>query len=547
MEDEKSQTKNIITRSADLNELRAFITRMVTEGRVDDAMDLLFDLIAKITNKNNEQALRIAALLRQKFGRTSEKIAREQLDLFLQSVSEEDRAAAGQADKLVLPALPPPEAPKSLRKRTGRNPLPPGLPRTVQEIEPAPEQCICEQCGSQKERIGCEVSELLEFEPAGFRIIEQRRVKLACKPCQEGVVVAPVADKPLERGRPGPGLLAHVAVSKYQDHLPLYRLSGIYARAGVPLAPSTLGAWIAAVAAAFEPIYKVLVRLTLAAHVLGVDDTGLRVLDKDHPNGVKRGHLWAYVGYDEDGRPVRAFFDYTETWEKEGPCAILKERTGYIQGDGYRGIDDLFKGPNPKAVRVGCMDHVRRKFKEALDGNDLRAAVPVKLIGRLYEVEELATQREDDTVVRQQLRHEFSRPVMAQLKEWIAGTAPTAIPKSPMGRAITYAVNQWPHLLVYLDDGALPISNIVVEQRIRPLAVGRKNYLFAGSDEGAWRAAIIYSILANCTLAGVEPFAYMRDVLDRLSRGWPAARIADLLPQNWKPPSALPAEFPAGT
>jgi len=306
--------------------------------------------------------------------------------------------------------------------------------------------------------------------------------------------------------------------------------------------PSTLGAWVAAVAVAFEPIYKELVRLTLIAHVLGVDDTGLRVLDKDHPNGVKRGHLWAYIGYDEDGRPVRAFFDYTETWEKEGPCSILKERIGYIQGDGYKGIDDLFKGPNPKAVRVGCMDHVRRKFKEALDGNDLRAAVPLKLIGSLYKVEELATARKDDTIVRQQLRDQYSRPLMAQLKTWLADTQPTAIPKSPLGKAITYAINQWLNLLVYLDDGAVPISNIIVEQRIRPLAVGRKNYLFTGSDEGAWRAAIIYTVLANCKLHGVEPFAYLRDMLDRLSRGWPNSRIAELLPQNWKPPGAPPEE-----
>lgn len=541
MAKEKPQTPDIITKSAELHELRAFITRMVTEGRGEDALDLLFDLLGRMKDKNNDQALRIATLLRQKFGRSSEKITREQLDLFLQSVSEEDRAAAAQVGTLVLPPLPPPEAPRSLRKRNGRNPLPSNLPRTTQVIDPTPEQCTCEQCGQQKERIGFEISELLEFEPAGFRIIELRRVKLACKPCQEGVVVAPVADKPIERGRPGPGLLAHVAVSKYQDHLPLYRLSGIYARAGVPLAPSTLGTWIAAVAEAFEPIYKELLRRTLASYVLGVDDTGLRVLDSDHPNGVKRGHLWAYVGYDH-GRPVRAFFDYTETWEKEGPCAILKERTGYIQGDGYKGIDDLFKGPNPKAVRVGCMGHARRKFKESLDGNDPRAAIPLQLIGRLYEVEALATARKDDPVVRQQLRDQYSRPVMAKLKEWIADTAPSAVPKSPLGRAITYAVNQWPHLVVYLEDGAVPIDNVLVEQRIRPVAVGRKNYLFAGSDEGARRASIIYSILANCTLADVEPFAYLRDVLDRLSHGWPASRIAELLPQNWKPPVTLLAE-----
>ncbi len=546
MADEKPQIQDFISRPAGLDELRAFIKQIIAEGRLDDALDLLFDLIARMRDKNNEQALRLAKLLRQKFGRSSEKVTREQLDLFLQSVAEQDPAAAQQAEELALPPAPPAEPPRKHRKRTGRNPLPPGLPRTVQEIEPSPQQYVCEQCGGQKERIGYEVSELLEFVPAGFHIIEQRRVKVACKCCQEGVAIAPVADKPIERGRPGPGLLAHVAISKYQDHQPLYRLSGIYARAGVALAPSVLGSWVAVVAVAFEPIYKVLVQLTLSAYVVGVDDTGLRVLDKDHPAGVKRGHIWAYVGY-EDGRPVRTFFSYTATWEKEGPCAILQQRTGYIQGDGYKGIDDLFLGPDAKAVRVGCMDHARRKFKEALDGDDLRAAVPLKLLGRLYEVEDLAKARKDDTVGRQQLRDQYSRPVMDELKKWIAATAPTAVPKSPMGKAITYAVNQWPYLTVYLDDGAVPISNIAVEQRIRAIALGRKNYLFAGSDEGAWRAAIIYTILANCTLAGVEPFAYMRDVLDRLSRGWPASRIDELLPQNWRPPGGPPPQTEAKT
>lgn len=524
----------------DLDALRVLVGGMLGDGDANGAVELLLNLLRQLHSTNNRQAVQLAELMRKLYGSRSEKIDAAQLDLFLQAVGDADREAAQAADEAPLPSPPvgPPPAP---RKRTGRNQLPENLPRRVEELEPPAEERVCAICGVDKVCIGHETSEILEYVPASFVVIEQRRAKYACKPCGNGVTVAPPADKPIESGRPGPGLLAQLAVGKYQDHLPLNRQIEIFKRLGMTLAGSTLVSWIEAVATAFEPIYRELVRRTLLAQVLGVDDTVLKVLDKDKPNGVKRGHIWSYVGY-EEGRPVRVVYDYTPDWSGKGPRTFLATRRGYIQGDGYKGINELFTNPAAGVRRVGCWSHARRGFVKALDAGDKRGAVAVKLIAKLYDVERLASERQDGPDERQALRDQYARPVVNRLGTWIKETHPDVNPKSPLGKALTYAINQWPTLTVYLDDGAVPIDNTEVERRIRPVAVGRRNYLFAGSDSGGERAAVIYSILACCNLAGVDPFAYMRDVLDRLSKGWPASRLSELLPENWTPATAASAD-----
>jgi transposase len=530
--------------SIDLDEVQVLVGGMLADGDAGGAVELLINLLRQLHSTNDRQALQLAELMRKLYGSQSEKVDAAQLKLFLQAVGAADRDAAQAADDAPLPS-PPVEPAPTPRKRTGRNKLPEDLPRKVEELDPPAEERVCAICGADKVCIGHETSEILEFVPASFLVIEQRRRKYACKPCGNGVTIALPGDKPIENGRPGPGLLAQLAVGKYQDHLPLNRQVAIFKRLGVTLPSSTLVSWIEAVATAFEPIYRELVRRTLLAQVLGVDDTVLKVLDKKKAKGIKRGHIWSYVGY-EEGRPIRAVYDYTPDWSGEGPQTFLATRLGYIQGDGYKGIDALFKNPEAGVRRVGCWAHVRRGFVKALDAGDKRAAVAVKLIGKLYEVERLASEREDGPEERAALRDEYARPVADRLGTWIKETWPDAVPKSPLGKAVTYAVNQWPTLTVYLEDGAVPIDNNEVERRIRPVAVGRKNYLFAGSDSGGERAAVIYSILACCNLAKVEPFAYMRDVLDRLSKSWPASRLSELLPENWSPTTAEAAGDAAG-
>lgn len=244
--------------------------------------------------------------------------------------------------------------------------------------------------------------------------------------------------------------------------------------------------------------------------------------------------MWAYVGY-QARLPVRVVYDFTPTWEKAGPLSMLRDRTGYIQGDGYPGIESLFLGPEPKAIKVGCWTHCRRKYKDALDSGDLRAVEPLTLITNLYDTERLASANNASADERKRLRDTYARPSIMALRKWAVDNQPWSEPKSLLMKAITYTINQLESLLVYLEDGNIPIDNNRVEQRMRPVAVGRKNYLFAGSDAGAERAAILYSIIAACKLAGKNPFDYIRDVIERICGSWPQSRLDELLPENWHP------------
>jgi len=527
-------------KTGDLAGLRNYLLAMIREGAAEDAIDLVLDLVVRLRDDNNAKAVRIAKMLRERFGRRTEKVSKEQLELFLQSVSEEDRKATDDDDLPPLPKVP--ERRSRPRKRTGRNALPADLPREVHELHPGQAERVCERCGQDKKCLGHEASEVLDFVPAKLVVHEYRRFKYACDGCEDGVVIAEPANKPVERGRAGPGLLARVVTAKYVDHLPLYRQSKQFARLGVPLADSTLMLWVAHVATMVKPLYRRLVEQTLAAEVLGVDDTHIRVLDKSKSPAVKRGFLWAYIGY-EAGRPAALCYDYTPNRKGVGPCEFMGDRIGYVQGDGYTGMNEFF-AEDDRRIRVGCMTHSRRKFKEALDAGELRAAVPLKFFRRLYEVERLAREQGLDPPARQQLREEHARPVMARLHGWLAENRGTFRPSSKLGGACGYAINQWSTLTVYLDDGRIPIDNNLVENRIRPIAIGRKNWLFAGSDAGGERAAILYTVLGSAMLCGHEPFAYLRDVIDRIAQGWRQARLDELLPSRWSPDLGDPGQMP---
>ena len=515
----------------DLKAVRDRLREMLEQGRTDEAVDLLIALLLKMRDENQGLTQRVAGLMRQLYGRRSEKVDPNQLALLLDQLKTPDEAAPPP------PVPEPPKddtplpAPKPRPAHPGRKPLPANLPRERRELTPPASELECEECGQAKVRIGEEVSELLDYTPAQFKVLELVRPKFACKNPEcttAGVVIAPPADKVIAKGLPGPGLLAHVLVSKYQDSLPLNRLSGIYSRSGVDIKDSTLGDWVTAGAACLVRVAGEIRRRVLASYVLGLDDTGLSVLDRDAPNGVKKGHLWAHVG---DDRWV--VFEYTPTWASDGPKAFLAGRKGFIQGDGYAGYDKIVAERPNELVLAGCWAHARRKFVVAMESGDTRAAMAVDFIRKLYKVEREAS---DEGVGPMRLlgrRQLYSRPLVDQLYSWVAKTYPLATPKSPLGKALTYAVNQGPTLRVFLEDGQVPIDNNRVERALRTVAVGRKNYLFAGSDDGARRAAILYTVLGTARLAGVDPLAYLTDVLDRISLGWPGSRIAELLPDAW--------------
>jgi transposase len=480
--------------------------------------------------------MRLARLLSERLARKSEKIPVEQLRLFLAQLGE---TSVALPDAPPAPAEPPADEPAapavSIQPRKGRRALPADLPREQTLIEASAEERICALCGTAKAEIGHERSELLEFVPAHFKVLCYARVKYACRACEAGVITAPVPTKPIESGRPGFGLLSDVLVKKYAEHTPLHRMREIYLRQGVELAVSTLANWVSAGADLLGPIARAIQRKTLEAHVVQADDTGLRVLDKNAEEGVKRGHMWSYLG---DERWLS--FVYTPDWSSDGPCAFLANRRGWLQADAYAGYDRLFKGPAAKLVEVGCWAHARRYFFKALEAGDTRAAVALHHIAQLFTIEQDA---EDlDEPARRARRATHSRPALEALGTWIRDMYPEALPKSPLGQALTYTLNQWQALTRFLEDGRLRLDNNACERSLRQIAVGRKNWLFAGSDEGAKRAAVIYTVFGTCRLHGIDPWPYTRDVLEKLAGGWKQSRIEELLPRAWVARQSATAE-----
>jgi transposase len=526
----------------DLESVRRALAELLALGKDVEAIELVLGLLEQLRDKNTQLELELMRLLRRHVGKTSERVSPEQLRLVLDQLDAGSESAASESEKVADTTLPPPDAklpedkPKS--KGHGRRPLPAHLPRVVVSHPVPAQERACSVCGAERVCIGHERSEVIEFIPASFRVELHEREKLACRVCEEGVTTAPLSEKVIEKGRPGPGLLAHVVTSKYADHIPLNRLSKIYAREGVHLAVSTLADWVAAVADSLAPLAERTRELVLASHLVQADDTGLKVLDDKAPGGSKRGHLWCYVG---DAKWTS--FVYTPDWRKEGPQSFLAERRGWLQADAYKGYDGLFSRPGATAVEVGCWSHGRRGFVELFQGGDVRSAVLLEKVQRLYAVEREANEAGDDHDARRLRRERCSRPVIEEIGRWCAATYNQEPPKSALAKAIGYLINQWEALMRFLEDGRIPLDNTLCERILRIVAIGRKNYLFAGSDIGAERAATIYTMAGTCALNGVQPLAYFTDVLRKLeTERFPLSRIDELLPPNWMntaPESAL--------
>jgi transposase len=345
------------------------------------------------------------------------------------------------------------------------------------------------------------------------------------------VVIAERLPEPIEKGLPGTGLLAHVITSKLADHLPLYRQEGIFRRHGVELARSTMCDWMAACGGLLEPVVKAMIRRVLDSKVIGTDDTPVAV--QDHAGkGSKTGRLWAYLG-DRDNPFV--VYDYTPDRSGGGPERFLKDYRGvYLQSDAYAGYDGLHRRG---LVEVGCWAHARRKFHEARTSDPERSHAAIAWIGRLYGVEREARDEGWDDARLLAARGERSRPLLESFGAWLEGEAKKVLPKSPVGEAIAYARSNWVALTRYLESPYLSIDNNAVENAIRPIALGRRNWLHLGSDRGGQTAATLLSLVQSCKNLGNEPFAYLRDVLDRVSTH-PAGRVNDLLPDRRVLPEA---------
>ena len=462
-------------------------------------------------------------LRRQVFGRRSEKgIPVEQQALPFPSAAGAVDAQASDEDAAGA-AIP---VPAHTRRRRGRQPLPAALPREVIEVLPAEADQHCATCQQAKTRIGEDRTEELDYVPASFVIREYVRPRLACRRCERGVVQAPLPARPIEKGRPGPGLLAHVVTSKYGDHLPLYRLERIFPRHGIAISRSTLAEWCGAVADLLEPVATQIAAEVLAAPWIQCDDTTVEVQARGRSPGSSRGHMWVYRGADGS-----AFYDFTWQRTSEGPLRLLAHYTGYLQADAAPAFDDVYR--QRPITEVGCWAHARRRFKEALRTAPQEASQALVWIGELYGLERHARKHQLDAAQRGQLRQAEAQPRLEYLHRYLCNLGDTVLPKSPLGDALGYARRQWDALCRYTEDGRLEIDNNGAENALRPLCLGRKNWLFLGSEAAAHRTAVLLTLVQTCKAHQVDPFAYLRDVIERVSTH-PMRRIAELSPRRWR-------------
>lgn len=412
---------------------------------------------------------------------------------------------------------------KARRRGVGRQRQ--DLPRIRQVIELPEDQRRCRCCNEPMSPCGESITEELDYQPAVVRVREIVRIKYACKAHEEAGVATPeMPARPIAKGVAAASLIGQVIVSKYKDHLPLYRQHKIFERFGIDIPESTLGDWIKESAEMLTPVVAAIRRSILGSAVINTDDTGIVVQDGAERGGSKKSFLWVYIG-DQD----EAVFDFTKGRTRDGPLLWLGDFRGYVQADAYSGYDALFRKAG--IVEVGCWAHARRKFFDALDTAKDAAGDAIAAIRELYLVEREAKESSLDVESLAALRQQRSKPLLDRMLPWLQAQKRHFLPKSPMGKAVGYALNQWQALHRYLDDGRLAIDNNKAERALRPVAIGRKNWLFAGSDAGGRRAAVLYSIIGSCALQGVEPWGYLTNVLQRLAEGETAE---SLTPRLWK-------------
>ena len=478
--------------------------------------------VGKLLEKTRNDALKIQALAfelayykRIRFANKSEAFSFDQRELFEESWTTDTSALEAEVEQSG-------SAPKSAkRERAGRQPLPEHLPRIEHRHEP--ESCTCGQCGQDLVKIGEDVSEQLDIEPAKFFVHRHIRPQYACRSC-ETISAAPVPPAVIDGGMAAPGLLTWVMVGKFMDHLPLYRLEQIAARSQVPLARATLADWVGRVGVALQPLVDRLSDLLRERSVLHADETPVPQLDPGNGK-TKKAYLWAYRSSDLEPGPPILVFDYRPGRHGAHVRNYLDGWQGHLMVDDYAGYKALF---TQGVTELGCLAHARRKFFDLHAANQsLVAAEALRRIGELYEVERQA--RGMDAASRLRLRQTDARPKLDALRAWLMQTRIGVAHGGATAKALDYSIKRWPALMRYADSGVLPIDNNPVENAIRPIAIGKKNWLFAGSERAGKRAAAIQSLLGTARLNGLDPHAWLKGTLEKLL-AWSNSRIDELLP-----------------
>jgi len=488
----------------------------------------------------------LQALLRRYYGRSSEKMDPDQMLLFEELIDKAipEMPAEDEADAQVSTTT-------HQRKGHGRRRLPADLPRekVIHDLPEEEKPCPC--CNKMRHIIGKETHEQLDYVPAKVKVIEHIRLKYGCPQCEADaspagpqIVTAEKPLLPIEKGLAAPGLLSYVIVSKYSDHLPMHRLEGILQRHGIEIARSTMCDWAAQCADALRPLYDLMVSEVRASSVIHTDDTPVKVQDRRRTQ-TRTGRFWVYVG--DDGHP-QTVFAYTPSRSRDGPMAFLrdwgKDERVYLQADAFGGYDGIYAGDaGGDVTEVACWAHARRKFYDARTSDPATSTQALAQVRRLYDVEKKAKESAKKTGhdlagERYRLRQELAVDRLAQFRTWLASQQAErggpVLPKSPMGQAMQYALNQWDALCVYTTAGQLAIDNNASENALRRVAIGRKNWLFCGSDNGGNTAATLFSLIATCQRHKVEPMAYLRDVLTRIA-ATPISQLTQLLPDHWQP------------
>jgi transposase len=485
-------------------------------------------LLAEALEENERLRHQLNQLLQDKFGIKSEKSKNLAETSFDEAIEPDNTSEVETAEKEISVAA----HKRKKGEKPGRKPLPEDLPRIQQIYDLEASQKVC-ACGCQLIKIGEELSEQLDIIPAKVQIIQHIKYKYACKGCEETIKTAPGPKLPIPKSIASAGLLAHVSVSKFKDHLPLYRQENIFRRMGVDIARNTLSLWIIKMAQVLTPIYKLGQDIIVGYDVAYADETRVQVLKEPNRKAEDKAYMWCFIGGAPEQRCV--IYHYNISRAHTVIEEMLEEFSGFLHCDGFSGYD-AYAIDHPVKL-LGCWMHCRRNFFEIARSTKSKglADAAVKMIGKLYEVEHEMGEKGFSFEQRYNHRQLYSKPLLDEFKVFLDENFKKVLPKSPLGQAFFYAINQWSKLIRYIEDGRLEMDNGFTERKIKPFVIGRRNWLFCNSIAGARAAEILFSIIETCDLHGIEPYAYLRFVLTEIPYAKTVEDIERLMPFNIKP------------